>query len=135
MKSSSSWKAKTVRRVQAKGNDAGISVTLIPDRLPFLTARPSGQTGNPKRSWQASSNVEVKVLTEADYRDYKLADVVIPLPGYDITYPEGALFERYQAIMKEDGLDPLKMRRNQKCVSPPPFFFHPPGSSRSIADI
>lgn len=54
------------------------------------------------------------MLKEADLANYTLADVIIPLPGYDITYPEGPLFERYQAIMLEDGLDPLKMRRNQK---------------------
>jgi len=82
--------------------------------LALVAAQPASYRGNPKRNWQTSSSVEVKILKEADLANYTLADVIVPLPGYDITYPEGALFERYQAIMQEDGLDPLKMRRNQK---------------------
>ena len=79
-----------------------------------LVAKPADYRGNPRRNWQTSSSAEVKVLKQEDLASHTLEDIVIPLPGYDITYPEGPLFERYQAIMHCDGLDPLKMRRNQK---------------------
>lgn len=54
------------------------------------------------------------MLTADDLDKYTLADVVLPLPGYDIKYPEGPLFERYVEIMAADGLDPSKMRRDQR---------------------
>lgn len=75
---------------------------------------PASYRGNPDRSWTTASSVKVKVLTADDLDKYTLADVVLPLPGYDIKYPEGPLFEKYKEIMAADGLDPSKMRRDQR---------------------
>lgn len=63
-----------------------------------------------------SRSAPVKVLTEADLPAYKLSDVILPLPGWDITLPEGVLLDKLKAVMALDGLDPLKMRRDQKWV-------------------
>jgi tRNA pseudouridine13 synthase len=53
-------------------------------------------------------------LTEEDAKDYKLTDVVMPLPGWHIEYPGGALGKLYEDMMAADGLDPHKMRRDQR---------------------
>lgn len=73
-------------------------------------ARPAGRShrGAPGRS------VPVKVLTEADLSSYQLSDVILPLPGWDVTLPEGPLLDKLKAVMALDGLDPLQMRRDQK---------------------
>lgn len=69
-----------------------------------------------RRGWKRSTDREVKILASDDLSKYTLADVILPMPGYDVVYPEGPLFEKYKEIMAADGLDPSKMRRNQKYV-------------------
>jgi tRNA pseudouridine13 synthase len=107
------------KALEGQGEDGECLVESSCENLPTSitsppTAKPVDFRGNVKRSWQTSSSVDVKVLKEEDLANYTIADVIIPMPGYEITYPEGKLFERYQEIMQTDGLDPLKMRRNQK---------------------
>jgi hypothetical protein len=70
--------------------------------------------GNAKRDWKTSRHVAIKILTEADVDNYKLSDVVLPLPGHDIIYPSGPLYEKIKAIMAVDGLDPGSMLRDQR---------------------
>jgi tRNA pseudouridine13 synthase len=88
----------------------------VPQRGAILIVllAPSSYRGNPDRSWTTASSVKVKVLTAEDLDNYTLADVVLPLPGFDIKYPEGPLYEKYKEIMAADGLDPAKMRRDQR---------------------
>lgn len=80
----------------------------------IASTAPASYRGNPDRGWQTASSVKVKVLAAEDLDKYTLADVVLPLPGFDIKYPEGALYEKYREIMAADGLDPAKMRRDQR---------------------
>jgi tRNA pseudouridine13 synthase len=77
---------------------------------------PPTYRGNPKRDWKTSRSAAIKILTEADVDNYKVSDVVLPLPGHDIQYPTGPLYEKIQAIMGADELDPAKMQRDQKWV-------------------
>ncbi|KPI44041.1 Multisubstrate pseudouridine synthase 7 [Cyphellophora attinorum] len=56
--------------------------------------------------------------TEASSGAYSIFDIVLPLPGFDIIYPENASGgEFYKQVMGEDGLDPYDMRRSQKDFS------------------
>lgn len=43
----------------------------------------------------------VKVVTEEDLEKYTIFDVVLPQPGYDVTYPANATFAEYEKIMGE----------------------------------
>jgi tRNA pseudouridine13 synthase len=74
-------------------------------------------------SHQSSSSQEVKQLTEEDISSgsYTIHDVIMPLPGWNIDYPAGDIGELYTKILKEDGLDPKRMQRDQRyVVSTPP---------------
>lgn len=53
-------------------------------------------------------------MTEEDVNDYNLTDVIMPLPGWHIEYPGGALGKLYEDMMAADGLDPHRMRRDQR---------------------
>jgi tRNA pseudouridine13 synthase len=66
-----------------------------------------------KKPWKAP---EVKTLTAEDIDKYTIFDVIMPLPGRDVDYPGGALGERYQQLVKADGLDPANWSRPQKYV-------------------
>lgn len=66
------------------------------------------------RKPQAAVTRDVKQLTEDDVGNYSLSDVIMPLPGWHVEYPGGALGKLYEDIMAADGLDPHKMRRDQR---------------------
>jgi tRNA pseudouridine13 synthase len=57
---------------------------------------------------------EVKELTEEDLPNYTIFDVVMPLPGWNIDYPGGKIGQLYRDAMLADGVNPDKMRREQK---------------------
>jgi tRNA pseudouridine13 synthase len=56
----------------------------------------------------------VKTLTEEDVDKYSIFDVVMPLPGNDVAFPEGVLGEKYRGYLIRDGLDPDNFQRPQK---------------------
>jgi tRNA pseudouridine13 synthase len=37
--------------------------------------------------------VKVKTLTEADLANYSIFDIILPLPGFDVSYPGGEFGE------------------------------------------
>lgn len=59
------------------------------------------------------SRTTVTVLTEEHLKSgqFTIHDVVLPLPGYDVVYPDNELKDHYRQIMAKDGLDIDNMRR------------------------
>lgn len=55
--------------------------------------------------------------TEAESGSYTLADVVLPLPGWDVVYPSNAIGDYYRGLMGRDQLDPHNMRRSWREIS------------------
>jgi tRNA pseudouridine13 synthase len=58
--------------------------------------------------------IAVKVLTAEDVAagTYTIREIVLPTPGYDVTYPtREELRKAYVDTMSPDGLDPFNMRR------------------------
>ena len=69
------------------------------------------------------SDADVKQLTEEDLSNYTIFDVILPLAGWNVEYPGGACGEMYEKILRADGLDPNRMKRDQRCAQ-----LHPPHS-------
>ncbi|CAG8547070.1 4227_t:CDS:10 [Cetraspora pellucida] len=61
--------------------------------------------------------IKVKILKEEDIPNYTIYDVVLPLPGYLVVYPNNNIFEKYKELMWKDHLDPREMKRNIKDFS------------------
>lgn len=63
-----------------------------------------------------SSVAKVHALTAEDIASgkYTIHDVVMPMPGFAVTYPAGELGEVYRRVIREDGIDPDNMWRKQK---------------------
>jgi tRNA pseudouridine13 synthase len=53
-------------------------------------------------------------MTSDDVDKYTIFDVIMPLPGKDVAYPEGILGEKYCEFLRLDGLDPDNFVRKQK---------------------
>jgi len=47
---------------------------------------------------------EVKILLESEVADYKVTDVVLPLPGNMVTYPDN-MKDYYVKLLREDKLN------------------------------
>lgn len=57
---------------------------------------------------------------EANSGTFAINDIVLPLPGYDVTYPPnelGAFYKSFMASEQGGGLDPYDMRRSWKDMS------------------
>ena len=57
---------------------------------------------------------KVKSITEEDIKEqkYNIFDIVLPSPGFDVTYPINEELKRvYIDVMAQDGLDPFNMAR------------------------
>lgn len=61
----------------------------------------------------------VHTLTEADLTNYDIFDVLMPLPGFVVKYPDGELGKLYRDLMLADGLDPEDLFRKQAYVHLP----------------
>ncbi|KAI8873164.1 tRNA pseudouridine synthase D [Ramicandelaber brevisporus] len=57
------------------------------------------------------------VVTADNIAQYTIDDVVIPLVGYDVKYPENDTGDYMRSLLKEDGLDADAMERPQKDFS------------------
>jgi tRNA pseudouridine13 synthase len=82
--------------------------------LDELEAPEEGSNVNQSDPTKKHLTVKIKHLTESDLPGHTIFDVIMPLPGFDVTYPGGEFGEKYRAFMKLDGLDPDDMTRERK---------------------
>lgn len=66
------------------------------------------------------------VVTEENINQFSIYDVVLPLPGYDIMYPENVLKQRYDELLAADGVDFQSLHRATNSE------YHLPGSFRHL---
>lgn len=81
-------------------------------------------TKKPRRDAVAAT--KPVVVTLENLSQYSIYDVVLPLPGYDIQYPENELRDRYQEILSADSVDFDSLQRATSSE------YHLPGSFRHV---
>lgn len=72
------------------------------------------------------SKANVIVVTKDNVGQYTIYDLVLPLPGYSIMYPENGMKERYQEILQADGVEFQTLARATNSE------YHLPGSYRHV---
>ncbi|ORX91940.1 tRNA pseudouridine synthase D [Basidiobolus meristosporus CBS 931.73] len=111
------WNHMVSQRIQLYGSDRPVVGDLVlanESELREVEEADVSEDGD-----EESGHVAVKVLTEDDLPQYTIYDVVLPLPGFDVVYPENEIGGKYNELMSQDGLDPRDMRRNVKEFSLP----------------
>ena len=63
---------------------------------------------------EGKSSVQPVVITEENISNYSIHDIVMPLPGYDVTYPKNEAAEWVQEILKRDNLHESQLRNKVK---------------------
>ncbi|ORX91128.1 pseudouridine synthase, partial [Basidiobolus meristosporus CBS 931.73] len=96
------WNQMVSQRIRMYGSDKPVAGDLV------LAERPLEKGGGC-----------VKALTSADLSQYSIYDIVMPLPGFDVEYPENEIGKRYLERLGKDGLDPRGMHRSVKEFSLP----------------
>lgn len=66
---------------------------------------------------ERTSQQEVKHLSEEDIRSYTIDDIVLPLPGHNIVYPNNVVGNFMLDLLKEDGLSSEKLLNQVKQYS------------------
>ena len=79
---------------------------------------------NPNDAEDAETKVHARPLTEEEAASgrYTIRDVVLPTPGYEVTYPDndiGAFYAEFMSRPENGSLDPYKMRRIRREFSLP----------------
>lgn len=58
----------------------------------------------------STSHVEPILLTDENAGDFSITDVVLPLPGYDVRYPENESGSWYKELLAADGMENIDFR-------------------------
>jgi tRNA pseudouridine13 synthase len=126
------WNTILSRRVELYGCDKPVIGDLVQldqgKALDTMEDHDAFETVDHAQNKNKPNNLpSVKVLkTLEDCKAFTIYDVVLPLVGYNIVYPENELGDQYLKIIRQDGLDPDKLYRSQASVSQPFHSFLPP---------
>lgn len=60
------------------------------------------------------SNPTIVSIDKNNILNYTIADVVLPLPGYDVTYPNNEVADWYKDLLLADGLSEVDFERSAK---------------------
>ncbi|XP_046633409.1 uncharacterized protein LOC124312900 isoform X1 [Daphnia pulicaria] len=60
------------------------------------------------------SNQTIVSIDKNNILNYTIADVVLPLPGYDVTYPDNEVADWYKDLLLADGLSEVDFERSAK---------------------
>ncbi|XP_049794111.1 uncharacterized protein LOC126203787 [Schistocerca nitens] len=59
----------------------------------------------------------VRILSESDVKDFTIYDIVLPLPGHDVVYPQNETKEWFEELLQADGLSPAKLKQSVRAYS------------------
>ncbi|KAJ1824102.1 multisubstrate pseudouridine synthase 7 [Coemansia sp. RSA 2671] len=111
------WNAATSQRLARFGIDGPVVGDLVIKACDF-GAKPSNgpdaapSTNGGEESADVSSRIEPTLVTAQNIKQFTIYDVVLPLPGWAVTYPEHDVKKVYIDLMKQDGLSPFGLGKH-----------------------
>ncbi|KAJ2055813.1 multisubstrate pseudouridine synthase 7 [Coemansia sp. S146] len=111
------WNAATSQRLARFGIDGPVVGDLV-IKAPGFGVKISGatdsvsSTNGGEDSADVSSRIEPTLVTAQNIKQFTIYDVVLPLPGWAVTYPEHEVKKVYIDLMKQDGLSPFGLGKH-----------------------
>lgn len=68
----------------------------------------------PSSANEPSKLPAVKALTAEDISKYTIHDIVLPLPGFNVTYPANECLEWFKEMFAKDGLTLESLKQSEK---------------------
>ncbi|XP_063230997.1 pseudouridylate synthase 7 homolog [Bacillus rossius redtenbacheri] len=121
------WNKIVSRRIKEFGLKPVVGDLVLADRGDGTCAdseqelgadAPDGEpAGQVEQECSEVNGLRVSVLTQDSVKDASMSDVVLPLPGYSVKYPENEVARWYEELLKADGLTSATMRQKAKSYS------------------
>ncbi|KAJ2741247.1 multisubstrate pseudouridine synthase 7 [Coemansia sp. BCRC 34301] len=106
------WNAAVSERLARFGIDGPVVGDLVVKALEFGAKISSSAPDAGEDSADVSSRVEPTLVTAKNIKQFTIYDVVLPLPGWAVTYPEHEIKSVYIDLMKRDGLSPFGLGKH-----------------------
>ncbi|KAJ1966812.1 multisubstrate pseudouridine synthase 7, partial [Dimargaris verticillata] len=110
------WNNAVNHRLDTYGTDDLVAgdLVLVPKKSEAQPEANGTTDASTPLAYQASEDMQVKVYDPDTMANdgFTLNDLVLPLPGFDVTYPTNSVGQFIQDFMARDGLDPQSMERN-----------------------
>ncbi|XP_048239142.1 pseudouridylate synthase 7 homolog [Haliotis rufescens] len=107
------WNSMTSRRLDEFGYKVKVGDLVIPHSINWERKGEAGE-----------SKMQPTVVTDENQSEYSMQDLVLPLPGHDVIYPEGKVGSWYRELMEKDDLDIDNMKQKNKDYSLPGDYRH-----------
>jgi tRNA pseudouridine13 synthase len=108
------WNEMASERIRIYGN------TLQLGDLVDISAYTDNESLKTESESKNSRQEHIIIITkDEELKKYSIDDLVLPLPGYDVLYPQNKMMEAYKTFMEVHGFDPHDMKRKQKDFSLP----------------
>ncbi|KAJ2850711.1 multisubstrate pseudouridine synthase 7 [Coemansia brasiliensis] len=100
------WNSAVSQRLRIFGTDGPVIGDLV---IPTAECGSPAQANNSEFAEKTEEsdeclNAKPTLVTAENINSYTIYDVVLPLPGWDIVYPEHSVKEVYTELMEKDGL-------------------------------
>ncbi|KAI9209567.1 pseudouridine synthase [Polychytrium aggregatum] len=102
------WNQAVSERVRQFGNRVVVGDLVLPENLQLNDSNDFSE-GSVRAT--SSKQPVVVVDSEEEAEKYTCWDIVLPMPGFDVTYPTNSIGQFYVDVMKKDGLDPKDMKK------------------------
>ena len=115
------WNFAATARVSTLSKDGAVEGDLVVADVTVLepgAAKKDGAAAGGAGEYRGLPEVHVVTAEEAAASKYGLEQVVLPLPGYAVTYPTNGVGAEYVKLLKADGVQ-LDDRKKQKIADLP----------------
>ncbi|KAJ2238123.1 multisubstrate pseudouridine synthase 7 [Coemansia sp. RSA 1722] len=107
------WNAATSLRISLFGVSGAVPGDLVIKAKGLSLAGADAEAdADADNGTQVASDTEPTLVTVANAHEYTIYDVVLPLPGWAVRYPEHQVQNVYKELMDNDGLSPASMDKH-----------------------
>ncbi|XP_072401441.1 pseudouridylate synthase 7 homolog [Diabrotica undecimpunctata] len=113
------WNRMVSKRLQIHGMKPVVGDLILVNNSDSIVDTVEGEESNinvKEEETEVKSKKQVRALTEKDLEMYNIYDIVMPLPGYDVIYPDN-MKEHYKAVVEELGLDLSMSKQSVKAYN------------------